>query len=531
MPSRAALAALVSLQLVLCVASMRNDSATDDEPAHIAAGLMETRYGRMGLIDTQPPLMHALFVAPLLPLHVRLPPDAIGERQGWRLGKRVLFHSGNDAEEILFLARLPSLALFVCLTLFSYFWCWSLTRDVTASMTAATLVALCPILIAHGRVATADMGATAFSFAAVFCFVEWLWRPRLPFAVASGALIAAAILTKVSGLIVLPWMAVVFFGHALYNRERDWRKVFAQLGVIVSVAALSIYAFYLLELRPPFGSFLTAPFEAYAANVSALGRFYVAGHTKPQFLLGSFSARGWWYYFPVAFALKATIPALILIAAAAAFQLRFRRSLATRRDVHALGIAAFIVIFGMAALKSEIDLGVRYILPMIPFLYLGVALSVDRATHRFGRRALVPLAVLLLWHAGEAIATYPNYIGYFNECIGSNANADRYLIDSNLDWGQDLKRLAQWADAHHVERLRIDYFGGGDPGYYMPGKAIPWSAPRPERLPPGYFAVSRHFYRTSFFYRDYGMTYDQYLAGARKVATINGSIDVYRAGD
>jgi hypothetical protein len=506
---------------------MRNDSATDDEPAHIAAGIVETRFGRMGLIDTQPPLMHALFMAPLLPLHINEPSNALTERQGWNLGRTLLFRSGNDADEILFLARLPSLLLFVGLTLFAYFWCWSLTRNFSAAMAAATLVGFCPILIAHGRLATADMGATFFAFTMVFCFVEWLWRPRLALAVASGLLLGAVILTKITGLILLPWMAGVFFLHALGNRQRDWQKVFAQLATMVSVAVLFIYTFYLCELRPRPALFLTAPFDAYAGNLSALSRFYLAGHTKPQFLLGSFSLRGWWYYFPVAFVLKATIPALVLLVGATVLQVRARRDRGTRREVHILGIAAFVVIFGIVALKSEIDLGVRYILPMIPFLYLAVALSFDRATLLFGRRVLVPVAVVLLWHAGEAIATYPNYIGYFNEFIGSQENADKYLIDSNLDWGQDLKRLAIWVDARHISSIRIDYFGGGDPAYYLGGKAILWSGPRPGVLPPGYFALSRHFYRDSFYFRDYGTDYDRYLAGAEKVATINGSINVY----
>ena len=147
------------------------------------------------------------------------------------------------------------------------------------------------------------------------------------------------------------------------------------------------------------------------------------------------------------------------------------------------------------------------------------------------RRVVGP--VLLVLFAAQlmvAVRTFPSYISYFNPLIGSHRNADRILIDSNLDWGQDLRRLKQWTDAHGVDFIRIDYFGGGDIEHLFAEKAERWTAPRPEPLPRGWYAVSRHFYRVSFDPKESPVDYDTYLeaSNAEYVTTVGGSIDVYR---
>ncbi|HEY2830093.1 MAG TPA: hypothetical protein VGJ88_08230 [Thermoanaerobaculia bacterium] len=213
---------------------------------------------------------------------------------------------------------------------------------------------------------------------------------------------------------------------------------------------------------------------------------------------------------------------LILLAAAGAVFLRKLPG----------ALSLFVALYAIASMTSSLALGLRYVLPIYPFLYVVVACVVAELTAAVtGREKMVVMAgvaLLLAGHVAEAAITYPNYIGYFNEIIGSRDNADLYLIDSNLDWGQDLERLAAWVDANHVAHIDVDYFGGGDVHYYLGDRATLLDGPDPRKHKPGYFAVSKHFYRTSFFYRQYGLDYGQYFAGASKVATINGSIDVWR---
>ena len=158
----------------------------------------------------------------------------------------------------------------------------------------------------------------------------------------------------------------------------------------------------------------------------------------------------------------------------------------------------------------------------------------DLAAPVSGRIATVLQSIIalpLFWHVAENLATYPHYISYFNELIGSKRNADKFLIDSNLDWGQDLRRLELWCRENHVSQITVHYFGGGDIDYDVrSAKSLILYAPRPGLLPKGYFALSRHFYRLSFYQPLFGIDYDTYLAAshARYVTTIGGSINIYR---
>ena len=126
--------------------------------------------------------------------------------------------------------------------------------------------------------------------------------------------------------------------------------------------------------------------------------------------------------------------------------------------------------------------------------------------------------------------SYPNHISYFNELIGSKRNADKFLIDSNLDWGQDLRRLDHWCADNHVANITLHYFGGADPAYDLrAAKPVLLRGPGYGRLPKGYFALSRHLYRVSFAPGIWPLDYDRYLDAnhARYVTTVGGSINVY----
>jgi hypothetical protein len=126
----------------------------------------------------------------------------------------------------------------------------------------------------------------------------------------------------------------------------------------------------------------------------------------------------------------------------------------------------------------------------------------------------------------SSVLTYPSYLSYFNEFIGGRQNADKYLIDSNLDWGQDLKRLALWVDDNNIPEIYVYYFGGGEPWYYLGRKARDIS---PGARKPGYYAISRQLYRMRDFYRDRGADMETYFKGARHVATIGESIYIFKA--
>lgn len=555
----AALALALGAVALLAVSSMRLDAATYDEPAHIANGYLRLTRGTCGFYKEQPPLMDVLAALPLVADGVVFPVVPAGLDE-WQTGRALLFHSGNDPDRSLFLARLPVLAVFLLLCLLVGAWVLAVTRQRWLALLGVVLAGFCPNLLAHGRLATSDVGVTFFVTLCAFLFVRAVETPRWPGAVLAGVAMGCAFLSKVSGLVLLPYVAILTVASAVVERRtagsllRALRRPARQAAIAVAAALATVEVLYgLLTLGPATaachpalaGTFLgrlAIPAAEYAGHLGAIAA-WVSGSgpsVMKQFLLGRYSTEGWWYYYPVAFLLKTTLATLLLVAIfggllAVAVARRRGEVDASRRRLrfHAFACAAFVALFFLATLSNRINLGVRYVLPVYPFLYVLVALAVADAASGAPRRRAVAVALvaaaLTAWHAGASAAAHPSYVGYFNEIVGNGRDADRYLIDSNLDWGQDLRRLGIWAAEHDVDRLNLIYFGGGEPSHDVGDRAVPLPRlPLPPR--PGYYAVSRHIYRLSGYSRGRpGMIdLEAYFAGATHVATIGSSIYVFR---
>lgn len=491
---RLTLAALAVLALVLAVGSMWNDSATADEGAHIASGILKLREGRVDFYATQAPLAEAILAAP-----VAWVPFRTATNRPWLAGRELLYRSGWDAHTLLTLARLPAIAMFIATALLVFFFVRRVTGDDVAALIGFALTAFCPTLLAHGRLATVDIGVTFFTFAAACASGALAPSPAESQAsglrsALAGVLVACALASKVSAIILVPYLLLL----AIWRRRNIWREAV--------VALLAFVAIYLLLAR---SLDVTLPFRMYFSELRAVGQLYGNQYVLPQFLLGRFSHRGWPYYNLVAFAVKTPLPVLILL-----FFIR-------RIRFEAAACFAFVVMFFAASAFSSLNLGIRHILPVFPFLYAGLAIALPK------RRIVY---ALVAWHVVTAVIAFPSYIAYFNPLIGSHRNADRVLIDSNLDWGQDLHRLAMWSRERGIEGMRVHYFGAGDVAYEFGTHAQRWPGPGRTPLPPGWLAVSRHFYRLSFDREISSIDYDAYLraSGARFVTSIGGSIDVYR---
>jgi hypothetical protein len=493
---------------VLAVGSMWDDSATADEAAHIAAGLLKVREGRLDVYATQAPLMEALIAVPLVATGHRVPETwrQYGNRP-WVAGHLLLYRAGYDAQRILRLARLPAIALFLALCFAVYWFVRDTTGSDGAALAAFALTGFCPTLLAHGRLATVDMGVTFFAFVATALLLRLLRAPSRGMAVATGVALAGALATKVSGALLVPFFLIVIVIWFVKEKTLPSALWIAALTSIVVFMAI-----YLLLAR----SFDPAlPFRAYLSEVRAVREFYVA-NPLPQFLLGEFSQKGWPHYYLVAFAVKTPLAALALIVL----------GLVRTRRFEAIVCITFVALFLIVSAFSSLNLGIRHVLPIYPFLYAACAISLSDAS----RNMRIAAGVLVAAQALTAVIAYPSYLSYFNPLIGSPRNADRVLIDSNLDWGQDLRRLGQWARANDIEVIRVHYFGAGSVEQELGKLGIRWPAPRPEPLPKGWFAVSRHFYRLSFLPARSPVDYDTYLraSGARYATTIGGSMDVYR---
>jgi hypothetical protein len=210
------------------------------------------------------------------------------------------------------------------------------------------------------------------------------------------------------------------------------------------------------------GKWFHLPAHAYLYGLNAVADHNAGGHSS--YLLGMRSDTGWWYYFPVVFAVKSTMAALALtlvLLAAGLWQAWRRQSLSPM----ALGLVLPPLFYFAFSMTSGINIGMRHILPVYPFLYVGAAAWLTApGNRRIGVYALAAVAALQI---GECARITPDYLAFFNELAGGPGRGPQYLVDSNIDWGQDVKKLGLWLDAHTgSRRARVYYFGNAQMRYY-----------------------------------------------------------------
>jgi hypothetical protein len=548
------LAAAVALQAGLSVDAMRGSSATFDEGAHLPAGYSYLTLGDHRLNPEQPPLVKLLAAVPLLTLEPRLETDDLAWREArqWEFGRRFLYR-WNDADRLLFRARIPMVALASCLVA-------AVILDArrrfgpVAAIAAALLAALSPDVLAHGPLVTTDVAFALFFFLAVLAAERLLERATPVRLVAAGLATGAAFATKFSAPVLLVVLAAFVLRAAWRGSRTGARgRIAGSLGSLAAVLGLALlvvwgsYGFrralspdpaVAAELRGPLLAPQQGPLRAVFAWAGrsgvvpedyARGLLFVTEHSaaRPTFLLGERRDSAFPAYFAVTFLSKTPIPLLLLVALALARVPRL-----ARRDAFFLWVP--IAVYLAATATRGLQIGHRHLLPIYPFLFL--AAGEAAAVLARWRPALgAGLAALLaLWYAGGTLALRPHYLAYFNELAGGPANGWRLLVDSNLDWGQDLKRLGDWTRAHHVAKLKLSYFGSADPGYYgidseaLPGYTAPHATHVTREIRPGdWVAVSATNLQGVYLDAE-DRPLMQRLRALRPVARIGYSIFVYR---
>ena len=213
---------------------------------------------------------------------------------------------------------------------------------------------------------------------------------------------------------------------------------------------------------------------------------YQSALIRGEFLLGRLGCAGWWWYFPFAILVKtplATLAALGLTVASGRLSFRERVRVISNGE-HApsaeslsapapapwttLCLLLPILIYLLAAMRTNLNLGLRHVFPIYPPLFIAVGLTTARC---WSRRVAILSALLAAGLAAETLLAYPHFIPFFNAAAGGWRGGLRLLSDSNLDWGQDLTLLAAWHRAHPDTKLYLAYFGQADPSYY----GIPWT--------------------------------------------------------
>jgi len=526
-------AGLLVLTFALALTSAVQKSPTMDEQNHIARGAAYLGTGDPRLSVEHPPLVNVLSALPahlLLDLH--LPLDEWWEFGEWYpFADNFLWQANAQPDRIVFLARLPIIGL--GLVLVSLVFRWAECRwGPWGGLLAAAFCALDPNVLAHTRLSTTDVGGTCFAFLATYALWRAVQRPSWPRVLGSGLAFGLALSAKLSNLLFGPIFALAVLADALVVRfpfrcgsrspgekgtsrgGRRLRRVVRNLILLASTVLLGLlivwasYGFSIGPL-PPGGGIRgglgengpLVPAPSYIKGVLAILDFSTDG--RPAYLLGQYN-HGWWYYFPVAFVVKTPLATLIALLLATGKALRRQPPTANLRDDLWLLIPPFAYFF--ASMTSSLNIGYRHLLPMLPFIAVHIArlahppcLPVPSSSH--SRIRCVILLALVIWLALGTLLVYPHFLAYFNLIGGGPHNGWHILVDSNIDWGQDLKGLRAWMVQEGVEHVRLSWFGSAYPEAYgithdllpgLPHGFLTWEHPpfdlnQPE---PGVYVIS-----------------------------------------
>lgn len=500
----AVLAAAAALFLWQCWTAASRWSMTMDEVMHIPAGYIYWKLGDYSFNAEHPPLAKLIATIPLLFSHPRLPPL---NGQAFVAAYRFCFEE-NQPRSILLPPRLAITLLGLLAGLAVFLWGRRLF-GVSAATVAAVLFFLEPNITAHSSVVTTDVPVTLFFVATIAAFCWCVERLTWPRVAAFAAVFAAAIMTKFSAILLMPILATLAALAAALKAEipqRLWRfgsaaselppvlrtlrsRLLALLGVLIVAGAVTyatIWAVYgfsfgandvgdnrhtgsaaeiIESLRARGVGVSRQPYtfcdrhrllpHAYIVGLLDVARHNIEGHHA--FLLGERSIKGWPQYFLVTFLVKTPLPLLLLLV--------LGLGLLRTRVLSSLQVAFLIVpvvfYFAVAAV-SHLSIGHRHLLPTIPFVVLIAAATVpavERLSPPWRRRSRLLVAALVLWCGYEAVRYRPHFLSYFNQLAGGPENGYTILADSNVDWGQDLYLLKQWAAESRPENLRVSYFG------------------------------------------------------------------------
>lgn len=460
------LLALMSLQMLTVIS---RKSITVDEIVMIPAAYYHLVAGNFQLVHEHPPLSKILAATPLLFIQPNEPCTYQLQEAGslpdakWACEMSFWEQNGPIFASLSFWPRLPMILLTITLGILIFRFARELFGPRAAALAVMLFVAE-PTVIGHGRVVQTDI-PSAFGYLLFFiALYRYSQRPTWRRSIWLGLSAGVAIVAKYSMLIVGPVLAV-FFLISVWRTRRTVKRATAPvvhaLSVLVAILFLINAAYFFQHrslgdadrqwVREAFPLHPTSVFTAIRSLSHilpadfVLGIFYQFWHNGQGHaagLLGMYSQTGWWYYFPVAFSLKTTIPFLLLSLAALGWG--FYQWL-RKGDSRFLWLLVPFAVYTVFVLFSNIDIGVRYYLPAYPFLFiLGGTLLEKMFTLRRAPRAGVLLAIIVIgWTCLEAWRAYPNQISYMNE-FASGAPHWWYLSDSNVEWGDDIRPLAKY---------------------------------------------------------------------------------------
>jgi hypothetical protein len=547
---------------LLGVDGARRDTPTVDEFAHLPAGCALWRHGSFHHYAVNPPLGKLLIALPVVLSGARVPsPTPAGAAAGapaggaasewapWIYGQRFMAANAERLFALFFRARLVTLAIFLAGGVLLQRWSTRLWGE-RAGVLALLLWLFCPNLQAHGRLATLDVPVTVAVLAAFYALHRYAMAPSAARLALAAGLAGVAVLTKFTALLTLPVLGAL----SLATPGVPLRRRLARLGAAAAMVWMVVQLGY--GWRQPTTRLDVPPLRSQFGQAAA--RLVPAGWSVPlpdalvrgldaqklalergefgNYLLGRWTRQGSPAHELVTLLVKVPLATQALGWLAVVLMVR-----SPRHRLDPLG-ESFVwacpaLLLAAFSLGSNLHVGVRYLLPILPFAFLGaarVAAAVGERPPPFaaprGRwsRLAVPAVAAAL--VATTVACHPRQLSFFNLLAGGPANGHRVLLDSNLDWGQDLWRVPPYVDRQGLDLVYLLYFGHLEPGLYGIHYRLPPPAPAA-----GTYVVSVNFARGySYVAPDHGAMVavrggaPRWLRERRPVDRIGDSLWVYR---
>ena len=573
----AAVALLLALHAFLAIQGVLNRSVTSDETAHLTAGYTYWKFGDYRLQPENGNLPQRWGALPLLLANPYLDPadDPIEWRISsvWNIAQRFLFERGNNTDYLLLSARATMLAWSLAAGLLVFGWARALGGNA-AGLGALALFAVSPTTLAHGPLVTSDMCAAVCLLAATGAGWRFCLQPGAVRALVFGLTTGLAFVAKFSAVLLLPVLALILVATLIGRRglaiNQPAIRPFVRVAVGGAMATVIVFGVIWLSFgfRYAAPSLANAPFDHFylpfetlmageqmwvqlvqvARTVHLLPEAFLYGFSfvayfsaqRGAFLVGDYSSTGWWWFFPFAFLVKSTLGELLV---SALLVIRGWTAWPRGRSINWAAVirsplfplVCFTLVYGSFSLTTKLNIGQRHILPLYLVLFITAGLLFSVRSIRL-LRIMGVLGILL--SAGETLSNHPHHLAFFNRAAGGPENGWRLLVDSSLDWGQDVAALGQWVQKNRRpgEPVYVSSFGTADPlyegtggvmlaPYYSLGKPREWFD-----LQPGLYCVSATMLQDVYGIRPGPWTSEmerdfQYLGAAAQINAANGTWD------
>lgn len=475
--------AIALLAGLLVFSSSKQQSVTIDEPNHFYCGLEWWQNGSYTAWPENPPLSRAVVaLGPYLKGYrvESFTPDTLTVNGFFFKSYDLAYFNQANVSDDLFWVRIFVLPLFLLSVWVVWVWAQQLA-GAQAGFLAVGMYATLPSILAHSGLATTDITFLSTFILMMWLFTRWLSKPSVLNGLWLGLAAASALLAKFSVLVFFPVaaliMIILFLAVGRKTREeplRDWFLQALKSGAVAVLAMfLMVWAFFGFSFGPlgeqpiiqagiaegAFPSVLNqiqVPAPEWFAGLQLLMSHNAQGH--PSYALGGMSFQGFWFFYPLAWLVKTPWPFMlfILLGIIGAWG-RWGGS----RNWQSMALTVIPIAITLSVMNSHINIGLRHILVVYPLGAVGASAGLLRLVSYFpkfseGWRRFIP-AGLVLWQFTIACFAFPNYLSYFNRFGGSEPGS--ILVDSDLDWGQGLYELSEFAKEQQIDTLNLAYFG------------------------------------------------------------------------